>query len=93
MNPSKNISRREALALTGRLLTLPVVATVFLASEQALASKATKMDFYYQPKPKNGKSCATCRLFTLTEAGKGTCAVVEGEVAPEGWCMAHSPRP
>ena len=91
MNPSQGISRRDALALSGRLLTLPVVATVLLASEQAHASKAAKMDFFYQPKPKDGKSCATCRLFTTTEPGKGTCAIVEGEVSPNGWCMAHSP--
>ena len=92
MNPSQRISRRAALALSGRLLTLPVVGTVLLASEQALASKAAKMDFFYRPKPKDGKSCATCRLFTTTDADKGTCAVVEGEVSPNGWCMAYSPR-
>jgi hypothetical protein len=62
------------------------------AARHALAAKAQKADFGYRPSPKDGKSCASCRLFTATAPGKGSCAVVEGDVSPSGWCMAYSPR-
>jgi len=62
------------------------------AARHALAAKAQKADFGYRESPRDGKSCASCRLFTATGAGKGSCAVVEGDVSPSGWCMAYSPR-
>jgi High potential iron-sulfur protein len=60
--------------------------------DRANAGKAAKGDFFYQDKPKDGKSCLTCRLFSPAEANKGTCAVVDGDVSPSGWCMAYSPK-
>jgi hypothetical protein len=63
------------------------------AARHALAAKAQKADFGYRESPRGGKSCASCRLFTATGPGKGSCAVVEGDVSPSGWCMAYSPRP
>ncbi len=58
----------------------------------AAASKADKRDFAYQDKPKDGKSCSGCRLFASREDGKGQCAIVDGVVSPNGWCMAFSAR-
>jgi hypothetical protein len=85
------LTRRDAVALGTRwLLSGGVVAIACVPV--ARAGKAAKADFYYQDKPKDGKSCANCRLFTTSEAGKGSCAVVDGDVSPVGWCMAYSAR-
>ena len=61
-------------------------------SATANAAKADKRDFFYQDRPKDGKSCATCRLFSAAPSGQGNCAIVDGEVSPNGWCMAYSPK-
>ena len=74
-------SRREAV----------IYLVCLLPAWPAQASKAAKADFAYQSHPKQGKSCATCRLFS-TNNGIGNCAIVEGDVSPDGWCMAYSPR-
>jgi hypothetical protein len=34
-----------------------------------------------------GKSCSTCRLFSPTTLGKGQCAIVDGDVSPNVWCI------
>ena len=86
-----DISRRRALSRGAHW----VAGTAFLAMAAVpshVRAKAAKADFNYQDKSKNGKSCATCRLFAPTESGRGTCAVVEGDVSPAGWCMAYSER-
>ena len=87
-----DISRRQAFVLGTRLLIAPAVVAWAIAPGHARAAKASKTDFLYQDKPKDGKSCATCRLFEATESDKGTCAVIEGEVSPRGWCIAYLPR-
>jgi hypothetical protein len=87
-----NITRRDAVVLGTRWLFAGSVIAVVVAPPRAHAGKASKADFFYQEKPKDGKSCANCRLFVASESGKGTCAVVDGDVSPNGWCMAYSPR-
>jgi len=89
-NDSK-LTRRHAVVLGTRWLFAGSVVAIGSAP-QAMAGKASKADFYYQEKPKDGKSCANCRLFITTDAGRGACALVDGEVSPGGWCMAYSPR-
>jgi len=75
--PPRGAARRRALAIVAD----PAVA------------KVSKADVFYRDAPKEGKSCAACRLFTPGESGRGTCAVVEGPVSANGWCMAFSARP
>ena len=84
--------------------TLPVIrrrglisgacAAVILlcAAPRARAGKSDKADFMYQDKPKGNASCATCKLFVVTPSGSGECAVVEGSISRNGWCMAYSAR-
>ena len=71
-----------------------VVAAVPLALtwRQSHASKARKNDFFFQEKPKDGKRCADCKLFTQdgSTPGLGTCSVVEGVINADGWCMAFT---
>ena len=62
-----------------------------LGPRAARGAKATKQDFMYQSKPKGDASCANCKLFSKSPSGGGTCALVEGEIMPNGWCMAYTP--
>jgi hypothetical protein len=59
---------------------------------RADAAKARKDDFAYREQPMGDQRCALCRQFSPSAAGKGTCAVVEGEVSANGWCAAYSPH-
>jgi hypothetical protein len=84
-------SRREALRASARWLLVPAFGTLAIVAEP-VAAKASKADVSYRDAPKEGNSCAACRLFTPGESGTGTCAVVEGPVSAHGWCMAFSAR-
>jgi hypothetical protein len=86
------LSRRQAFFAGARWLILPACTSVSLAPEWAFGAKAAKADYSYREQPKEGKSCAGCRLFSLTESGKGVCAIVDGDISPSGWCLAFSPR-
>jgi len=41
----------------------------------------------YRDEPYLGRSCAKCVLYV----GTGECAIVEGEVSPNGWCLQWTP--
>jgi High potential iron-sulfur protein len=84
-------SRREAMARGAQAMVQAAVVSMVIVPLQVRA-KAAKADFNYQERSKDGKTCATCRLFVATDSGKGACAVVEGEISPTGWCMAYSTR-
>jgi hypothetical protein len=86
------LSRRQAFFAGARWVVLPACAGAALAPGWALGAKATKADFSYRESPKEGKSCANCRLFSPTESGKGVCAIIDGDISPSGWCLAFSPR-
>jgi hypothetical protein len=79
---------RGGMRLAGAITVIALTG----AAGSATAAKVAKSDFSYQPKPKDGKRCANCRLYLVEPDGKTGCAVVEGEVSPDGWCMAYSPK-
>ncbi len=62
-----------------------------LASPQrhALAQKKkySKEKVGYRDEPYQGRRCAQCMLY----AGHGECAIVEGEVSLNGWCVQWTP--
>jgi hypothetical protein len=89
---ASGITRHALLARAfGLLVGLSVVAMLG-RSREVRAAKATKEDFGYRGSPKDGKRCASCRLFSPTASGEGTCAAIEGVVSADGWCEAYSPR-
>ena len=85
-------TRRVGLIRGTRFVIAIAAAAGIGWSATANAAKADKRDFFYQDRPKDGKSCATCRLFSAAPSGQGNCAIVDGEVSPNGWCMAYSPK-
>ena len=42
----------------------------------------------YQTSPKDGAMCSGCVNFQPPKA----CAIVSGEIVPNGWCVAFAPK-
>jgi hypothetical protein len=63
------------------------------ANKPAIA-KAAKSDFLYQDHPHDGKDCAQCKFFSpdIDSTATGTCAMVDGQVNRNGWCLVYSPK-
>ena len=53
----------------------------------AQSKKYTKERVGYRDEPYEGRTCAKCVLY----AGHGECAIVQGEVSPNGWCVQWTP--
>ena len=77
---------QQALGLAG--------ATFFVvATREAGAQKSSKSALLYQDHPHDGRHCSECKYFTGSpDAPAGGCALVEGTVDRNGWCMAFSSR-
>lgn len=86
-------SRRAALVQSRDLAGVVAVTVLFGRSRLALA-KAQKSDFQYQDHPHSGKDCSSCKFFSVNGAdgGTGACAVVDGPISRNGWCLAYSPK-
>jgi hypothetical protein len=85
-------TRRRLLTQGSGTLMILAIAAAAGHTGETRAAKASKSDLSYRDKPNEGKSCATCRLFSSTDPEKGLCAVVEGEVSRNGWCLAYTPH-
>jgi high potential iron-sulfur protein len=90
-----SLSRRSVII---NLLTLPVVAGA-MATTTVDASAAATTDpktAAYQTKPKNGQQCSTCSLYVPAKMNpakaNGTCKLVKGAIAPQGWCKFYSKK-
>jgi anaerobic selenocysteine-containing dehydrogenase len=84
------LSRRQILK--GGVLAVGAAIAGATAARHALAqAKAGKAAFQYQDKPKDGKKCVNCSLYI--PGAKGQCKVVEGDISPEGWCLAYVEAP
>ncbi len=71
----------SALAAAGAALACP--------GRQSLAQlkKYSKERVGYRDEPYQGRTCAKCVLYV----GHGECAIVEGEVSANGWCLQWTP--
>ncbi len=72
-----------AVATTGLLKTTPA---------RAQAGKATQAVAMYQTTPHGKDQCDNCIHFIpgKTPTDNGTCKVVEGVIAPKGWCVMYA---
>jgi hypothetical protein len=48
----------------------------------------------YRDSPVDGHQCSTCRFYIPDRNGdgRGACSIVEGTVAPEGYCTSYAPQ-
>jgi len=46
----------------------------------------------YQTEPNDGDQCSSCRYYIedMNGDGAGACAIVEGTIAPEAWCVSFA---
>jgi len=82
-NPSRRSVLRGAALLAGAALTASIVP-----SKEALAQKASQEAMKYQDKPNGDKRCSNCLNFIPSSS----CAIVEGTVSPNGYCMAWAKK-
>ncbi len=82
-NEHPQVSRRAVLRAA--ILLAGTSLTAAMAPDKALAQqKASKSAMKYQDKPDGDKQCSNCLHFQPPSG----CAIVEGTVAPQGYCIA-----
>lgn len=84
----RELFRKSAVAAVGL-----AVAGVTLSTEPA-AAKMSQKGAMYRSKPNGTQKCSGCARFKAgpTPNADGTCAIVEGKIAPEGWCVMYTPK-
>ena len=89
MNDDRKPSRRSVLKGVALLAGAALASAVMPAREARAQQKASKQAMKYQDKPSGEMKCSNCLQF---EPPKG-CKVVEGDVSPEGYCIAWVKKP
>ena len=85
---SKPQARREFLQRTGlQVAGLAALAPMAVATARAQDKLAPEM-VMYQTQPKEGHQCSQCLHFQPPNA----CAIVNGEIKPEGWCAVWAAK-
>lgn len=87
----KKFSRRKIIKMMVLGATIPFM-TGF--NKQGHAAKASKQAMQYRDSPNGKEKCSNCLQFIPGETpeANGTCKVVEGNISPNGWCTAYTPR-
>jgi len=83
MNRNRNLSRRSVLR-GAALLAGAALTAGFVSSKEAHAQKASQEAMNYADKPNGDRRCSNCLNF-MPPAG---CAIVEGTISPNGYCVA-----
>ncbi|HZY98003.1 MAG TPA: high-potential iron-sulfur protein [Candidatus Baltobacteraceae bacterium] len=73
---------------------LPALALVLDSAAQAQGAKSSKAAMHYQDSPNNGTQCSGCKFFTpgSDANASGSCAIVDGDISPHGYCIAYSAK-
>jgi hypothetical protein len=82
----KKVTRRafvRGFALSGAALAAGVIPI-----QAVQAQSASKESMKYQDSPKDGKKCDMCVYFKAPNA----CSLVQGDISPNGWCTAFTPK-
>lgn len=79
--------RTRRLFLGGALVAASAVALSRGRQGLAQSKKYSKERVGYRDEPYEGRTCAKCVLY----AGHGVCAIVEGEVSKDGYCVQWTP--
>ena len=78
MENDHGASRRKVLGIG-----VAVIGGAIMAPAAAQTKKLPKAQAQYQDKPKDGQQCDGCVQFVAP----ASCKLVEGEIAPKGWCL------
>jgi hypothetical protein len=83
----RSILRNFALTTAGGAAILGT--TVIGVRVAAAQTKASQKSIGYQDTPKGAQQCDNCTHF----AAPASCKVVEGNIAPAGWCTLYVKKP
>jgi hypothetical protein len=88
---SDRISRKSVFI---NLLSLPLAVAAVAAVSAPSDAKTAPAAVQYVPKSKNGKFCKDCRFYVAAKAAAkpGTCTIVSGPIAPQGYCVAYAAK-
>ncbi|MFC7127903.1 high-potential iron-sulfur protein [Haloferax chudinovii] len=81
----------ESSGSTGGVPEAYVTATSLDGTQRNPDSLSSQEAVSYQDEPKDGKQCSTCRYYIEDKNGDGVgaCAIVAGEISPEGHCVSY----
>ncbi len=85
--PTNAPAQRRAVLQAGLAIVAGVAALPRRA--QAQVKVAQKLVQYIPQSKKPTQLCSNCANFVVPNA----CKIVEGEIAPNGWCVSWSPAP
>lgn len=76
------------------IFVLPGLAGLASMAAFADEGKAPQSAMQYQSKPNGDKQCSQCKFFMpgQTPDATGSCKVVDGAIAPTGYCIAYNPK-
>ncbi len=76
------------------VIVLPALAGLVTAAASADAAKSSQASMHYQSTPSDGKQCSGCNFFIpgSSASASGTCKIVDGSIAPTGYCIAYNAK-
>ncbi|AFK21400.1 hypothetical protein E6P09_16520 (plasmid) [Haloferax mediterranei ATCC 33500] len=76
---------------TGGVPAAYATATSLDGTQRNPDSLSSQEAVSYQDQPKDGQQCSNCRFYIedKNDDGLGACAIVEGKVAPDGYCVSY----
>lgn len=90
-DPSRRRLFRQGVALAGGVVVAGLMSKTNVSAQSTKVAQAVAK---YQSTPKGGQQCDGCLQFIpgKTASADGTCKIVEGSIAPKGWCMFFAPK-
>ena len=88
MDDNPKLSRRSVLRGAALLTSAALTASMMSNKEAFAQQKASKEAMKYQDKPSGDKQCSNCLNFIPSTS----CAIVEGTVSPNGYCLAWAKK-
>ena len=84
MDENPKLSRRSMLRAVALLASATLTPRIFPTGNAIAQQKVSKESVKYQDKPNGDKQCSNCLNYLPTNS----CAIVEGTVSPQGYCIA-----
>ncbi len=82
--PARRAVLKSAVSLVCGTAAVAAMAPLARAQSAKLAQNVVQ----YQEMPKDGAQCSGCVNFQPPNA----CAIVDGQINPNGWCVAFAPK-
>ena len=85
----RDVLRASLASASIAVASIAVAGTAVTGRAQAQSKIAQKLVQYVEVSKKPNQSCANCAQFLPPNS----CKIVQGEIAPGGWCVSWGPAP